>query len=174
MEFIIKRRNDHRMNKLFIFFNEYEFAAKERYYVYLGLAMLGFSACIAFVSYVAWPVFTGEKWVVASPFLHWLVTIGGGVFFWLGSGTAIKQKAKIIDKTYNQYYIYKVIRFLGSKTLGLILVIIFFFYYLFLDDDGPSSQSGNNYGNLPDKTADDIWDGSPKHYYDEDPPEPFS
>jgi hypothetical protein len=147
--------------------------------MYLGLTILVFAGIIALIKYWIVPIFANKAWVGVSPAIH-LVSVAAGTFlFWLGSENLIKDSLKSIHTSLHPHLLY---RFTYATVFLLcsimIIIIIKFPFSIFLsgdddEDDEYDYQNANRYSER-DRTADDIWDIHPQHYYDQDPPGPLS
>jgi len=168
------------MNIISSFFKEHSFSDDDRAYIILGALLLSISACLALLSYAVWPLFTGGNWVIASLPIHWLLTIAGTIVTWLGMGTAIKLKINSIDSKLSSSMLYRAARYVFllafsiiAGVLELIVVVVFDYNS---DDQSSEDDEHHRYKTTPVEG----WDSSEKgwestaHFYDNEPPPPFS
>lgn len=144
---------------------EYGSAGKERFYVRLGLLLLSVSALLALIGYILWPAITGRDWVIANPLLHVLTATAGAILTWLGL-------SKAVDQSFNKYLVYRIARWFISKALVVIGATLAMIAFI-LSGETPRFSS-SSIADQPESDTDDIWKASPDHYYDNDPPPPFS
>jgi len=165
-------------------FKEYHFTSEEKLYTYIGLVLLLISAGIALTSYIVWPVLTGVQLYLASVFVHSLLTLTALILLWLGLGAAIKSKAKSVDRKLSVSLWYRITRNIVVYSTSFLVRCFTIVLDIWLD------TSTNNRTSNRDHDQDDHygytdnghegWDSSEKgwesaaHFYDDEPPPPFS
>ena len=150
---------------------DYPFSRRERFYNVLGLIILSVAGVTALIAYGLGPLFSGKPWQLVSPWLHVISAITGALLVWLGSGHAIKQEGAAMDTSLKRFWPYRVLRWIVTKVFGIVWFVITVIFFAWIRQT-PSSSPGAY--DQRERNADDIWDGHPKHYYDNDPPKPFS
>lgn len=134
----------------------------------VGLGLLGVSVALGVLSYGISPLFTDEPWIIASPPLHLISILVSVAMVWAYMRRNVVRKAKGIDHRLKQFMAYRIVRALLLLSLGLIGFVIKVIFFAWIRQ----SPSGGRYDR--ERTADDIWDTHPEHYYDKEPPKPFS
>lgn len=152
-------------------FTDYQFNGRERFYNSLGLIILAVAGIAALTGYGLAPLFTGKPWQIVSPGLHLVSGIAGVVLVWLGSGKAIKRGGSMFDASLRRFWLYRVIRWIVIKAFSIIWFFVSVIFFTWIRQSPPSSSGAYD---QRERSADDIWDGHPKHYYDNEPPKPFS
>lgn len=152
-------------------FLDYSFSPRERFCNSLGLTILAVSGVIAFAAYGLGYLFSGKPWQLVSPWLHLTCIAVGIVLVWKGSGKAIRQAVRSIDTCLAEQWSYRALRWVLAKVFSIVGFVITVIFFAWIRQSPPGS---GNITDQRDRTADDIWDGHPKHYYDNDPPDPFS
>ena len=150
---------------------DYKLNTKERTYIGLGLTILSVVVVAALVGYAIAPLFIGKQWVVVSPTLHIASMLVGSILVWLGLRKTIKQKTLKIDRLFRNFLPYRIIRWITAKLFGLTRFLATIIFFTWINQPSSKSTSPNDQNK---KGPDDIWDSHPKHYYDNEPPKPFS
>lgn len=152
------------MNRINTNHTKYGFTLRDCIFIGLGLTTILIPTIIAVLSYSIAPLLTGKQWIIASPILL-LLTIGAGItLFWLGSHQAVDHKL-------GNYLVYRAFKWLISSLIGLFIMALSIIFYAWIREPPVRNSNAND---ASERSADDIWDSHPKHYYDNEPPKPFS
>lgn len=164
------------------YLSKYRFNKRQRFLMYLGLTILVFAGIVALIKYCFVPIFANRAWVGVSPTIHIVPVAAGTFLFWLGSGNLIKDSLKSIHTSLHPHLLYRFTFATLFLLCSITIIIVKFPFSVFLsgdyddsydEDDEYDYQNANRYSER-DRTADDIWDIHPQHYYDQDPPGPLS
>lgn len=77
----------------------------------------------------------------------------------------------MMDASLRRFWPYRLLRWLVTTAFRIVWFVITFIFFAWIGES-PSRSPGA--GSERERSADDIWDGHPKHYYDKEPPRPFS
>lgn len=144
---------------------------KSRFLNGFGLLCLIVSVLTGLIEYGLGPLFTDKPIQVISPGLHFTLLVVSIFLIWLGSGEAIKAHVRRIDNSLREYLAYRVLRLIVAKVFGILGFVLSVLFHAWIDPSRNPRES--SFGDR-ERTADDIWDNHPKHYYDNDPPSPFT
>ena len=150
------------MNKLYNLFPGYTFDQEERIYATSGTVLIFISLGIIIIEEGIAPFFTRFNWVLLSWWWNLLLSMSGMYLLWKGLGNAI-------NLTWHHHWLFKVVRWIVIKSVALISVILPSLFEMIFSESPPKSKS-----KVTNENSDDIWNIHPKHYYDRDPPPPFS
>lgn len=73
-----------------------------------------------------------------------------------------------MDTFLKKYWPYRLLRWSFLKLIGLITFLFSVVLLSVFDEEDDIETS------FDERTVDDIWEAHPKHYYDNEPPKPFS
>lgn len=146
----------------------HRFSLRERFITALGLLILTFAGLVGLIGYGLGPLLSGEHWKLASPGVHLVSTITGLLLVWLGLKQAIFQGVQSMDTFLKKYWPYRLLRWSFLKLIGLITFLFSVVLLSVFDEEDDIETS------FDERTVDDIWEAHPQHYYDNEPPKPFS
>ena len=152
-------------------FTSYRLTSRERVYSSLGLIILTIVGISAVIGYGLTPLFTGKPWYIITPGLHLVSVASGTLLVWLGLRNAIMRGGGMLDASLRSYWPYRLIRWVLFKSFGIVWCVITIIFFAWIEESPSSSPNARS---QRDRSADDIWDNHPKHYYDKEPPKPFS
>lgn len=153
------------MIKVLAIYSGHEFTKFERFFIFIGVMLLGISALTGLLNY-------GANWKLLSPGYQAMATLFGILFSYMGLKVAAKLILSKANAELSGYWLYRMAAWVTRKTLsgvGFVLAVIF---YSWIRQSPPSYD--HSYADQQDRGADDIWDSHPQHYYDQEPPKPFS
>ena len=110
--------------------------------------------------------------IAASPSLTWLTFIVGLYLVLRGMKKVIKTTMSQIDSVLDRYYAYRAFRWIILTAIILIFTVIDFLFSL-ISNESSSHNDHASPGALPDR-RDGAWDVASDHFYDKEPPPPFS
>lgn len=74
-----------------------------------------------------------------------------------------------MDTYMEKYWPYRLLRWFLFKFIGLITFLFSVVLLSIIDEEEDDIESS-----FDERTVDDIWEAHPQHYYDNEPPKPFS
>lgn len=146
--------------------------AVESLAIVIGLSAIILATAFWFLGHVVAPALIGYTWEPLSAFTHWgSMLIGLALLSW-GSLNSVRLPMKKIDLRYTAvaHMIYKVAKWVLKFAFKLVWFLVTTAFYAWIGHR-PSGKTTETHAQA---TADDIWDSHPKHYYDNEPPKPFS
>lgn len=149
----------------------YKFSVRDKVFNTLGFFTLAIVLAAAVISYGILPLFSRWPEEIFSPVLSVLAVGTGLLLVWTGSREYFREKVEHLDIKLSKYLPYRVVRFLVLAIWKifsfLVSIVLLVWTGKHLSDERSTSldhpehqQSG--------------WDLHPKHYYDNEPPPPFS
>lgn len=153
------------MIKVLAAYSGHEFTKFESFFIFIGAVLLGISALTSLLNY-------GISWKLVSPGYQVLATLFGILFSYMGVKVAVKLMLSKANAVLSGYWLYRMAAWATRKALsgvGFVASVIFFSW---IRQSPPSYD--HSYADQQDRDADDIWDSHPQHYYDQEPPKPFS
>ena len=108
----------------------------------------------------------------ASPGLTWLTFFVGLYLVLRGMKKVIKTTVSKIDSTLDRYIAYRAIRWIILTAIIIIFTVIGFLFSL-ISNESSSNNDQASPDPLPDR-RDGAWDVASDHFYDKEPPPPFS
>lgn len=153
--------------------SNYPLSRRERFYNVLGLIILAVAGIAALIAYGLGSLFSGKPWQLVTPWLHVISAISGALLAWLGSGNVIKQERAVLDASLERFWQYRVLRWMVIMVFGIIWFVVNVIFLAWIDES-PEGSEREVPGDESWRGVDLNWEVHPQHYYDIDPPEPFS
>ena len=145
----------------------------EKIFTGLGLTMVSISTSIWLASEVFIPYLTVPTWDIASPGLVLLTFIVGTYLFLRGTKRLIFVFISNLDNALKSFVAYRATRWLTKKMLLILLGILAFIFSIPDDESTPIDSKKSETSPICDR-GHGAWDVASDHYYDNDPPPPFS
>lgn len=144
---------------------------KPRESLLLGMSSLILIFCflVFLCCYVIAPSLTGRPWKILSPSTISLLTMIGVLFLGIGIKRVFVVAAKKLDSRFEAHFFYRMIRGLALALLSALSAVASIIFFAWIQAPKHSRREPEQ----RERGADDIWDGSPQHYYDNDVPPPF-
>ena len=144
---------------------------RDKIFIGLGMTMATLAGIIWLLSEGLTPAFAKQSWGIASPGLTLFTFIVGAYLVLRGTKKLIKFSVSRLDKTLEEFFIYRAIRWIGMKTVLLILFILDFIFSVIADT--PEKTNTTNSTSHSSYPREDAWDVASNHYYEKEPPPPF-
>lgn len=153
--------------------NGYSLKRREKVYMGLGATLVLVAGVIALLSYVIAPIISGSPWVIASSGLHLLAFVVGSLLVLYGIKNLIKSIIIQLDHSYSKFFVYRIARWFLVRFYSIVAFVLSVIFLVWINDSSPGRR-GTFKNREENRTVDDMWDLHPQHYYDKDPPPPFS
>lgn len=160
------------MINLLVHYSGHVFTKLERFFTWIGAALLLISTATALLSYGLIPLLSETSWRPTSSGTLALATAFGILFIYLGTKAALKLIISKVNASFSTFLLYRLFLWLASKVISVISFVVIVIFFSWIRQSPPSND--RSYADQQDRDADDIWDNHPKHYYDQEPPKPFS
>lgn len=151
---------------------EQSLRVRDKIFIGLGMTMVVVTATIWLQAEVLIPDFTKPTWDLASPGLTLLTFIIGSYLVLRGMKKVIKTTVAKIDSALDRYIAYRAIRWIILTAIIIIFTVIGFLFSL-ISNESSSHNDRASPDPLPD-CRDGAWDVASDHFYDKEPPPPFS
>ena len=133
---------------------------RDKIFIGLGMTMI----------FVALVIFQTE--ITASPALTLITFVVGLYLILRGMKKVIKTTTSKIDRALDRYFAYRALRWIILTAIIIIFTVIGFLFSL-ISNESASHNDQASPGALPDR-KDGAWDVASDHFYDKEPPPPFS
>ena len=143
---------------------------REKIFTGLGLTMVVVSSGIWFFTEALAADFTKPTWAIASPGLTLLTLLVGSFLVLRGTKRLLKFTVSRLDKNLKPFVIYRITRWITIKALLVVLGVIAFFFA----GNGSALTRKNSQSSPLSDRRDGAWDVASDHFYDKEPPPPFS
>lgn len=153
------------MIKVLAIYSGHEFTKFERFFIFIGVVLLSISTLTGLLNY-------GFSWKLVSPGYHALATLFGILFSYIGVKVAAKLMLTKANDLLGAYWLYRLTAWVTRKAFSGVVFVAAVIFYSWIRQSPPSYD--HSYADQQDRGPDDIWDSHPRHYYDQEPPKPFS
>jgi hypothetical protein len=147
---------------------------RDKIFIYLGMTMVTLAGIIWLLSEGLTPAFTRPSWDIASPGLTLLTLLVGSFLVLRGTKRLINAAMSRLDSSLEGFILYRTLRWVFIKMFWAIRLTIGFI--LSCIGNAPArrnNQPDSNSSPICDR-GDGVWDVASDHYYDKEPPPPFS
>ncbi|PCJ88311.1 MAG: hypothetical protein COA54_03335 [Thiotrichaceae bacterium] len=154
--------------------NRTKLKRSEKIFTGLGVTMVVVSSTIWILTEALAPNLTKPAWDIASPGLTLLTLLVGLYLVLRGTKRLINATVSRLDRSFEDFLLYRALRWILIKVLWALLLIVGFL--LSCIGNAPTrrnNQTDSSNSPICDR-GDGAWDVASDHYYDKDPPPPFS
>jgi len=154
--------------------NRINLIRSEKIFTGLGATMVVVSSTIWILTEVLAPDFTKPSWDIASPSLTFMTLLVGLYLILRGTKRLINATASRLDSSLDGLLLYRALRWIVIKVFWALLLIVDFF--LSCIGNAPTrcnNQTDSRSSPICDR-GNGAWDVASDHYYDKEPPPPFS
>jgi len=147
---------------------------RDKIFIGLGITMVAVSTIIWMLTIGLAPELTKPSWDIADPGLTLFTLIVGLYLVLHGTKKLIKALVSRLDSTLDEYILYRAIRWILFKVFWALLLIAGFFLSCIASSPSRRNNQTDTYSSPISDRGDDAWDVASDHYYDKEPPPPFS
>jgi len=147
---------------------------RDKFLIGLGGTMVIVSGGIWVITIALAPEYTKPTWDIADPGLTLFTLIAGVYLVLRGAKMLIKKAVSRLDKSLEGFFLYRSLRWILIKVFWALLLITGFL--LSCIGNAPTRRNNQTDGSsspICDR-GDGAWDVASDHYYDKEPPPPFS
>ena len=145
----------------------------EKIFTGLGVTMVIVSSTVWFLTESLAPDFTKPTWDIASPGLTLLTLLVGSYLVLRGTKRLINASVTRLDNSLKPFVAYRIPRWFVMKA-ALIDLLILEFIFSAIGGDTPDENNAQNSPIPSSSPREGAWDVASDHYYDKEPPPPFS
>ena len=146
----------------------------EKIFTGLGVTMVIVSSTVWFLTEALAPGYTKPTWDIASPGLTLLTLLVGSYLVLRGSKKLINAAVSRLDSSLERFTLYRALRWILIKVFWALLLIVGFLLSCIGNAPARRNDQADSSNSPISDRGDGAWDVASDHYYDKEPPPPFS